>query len=285
MRILKVDNSLNELNGRDPNQYFEKAGGRAELVVRPWRDLDLRVGVQREDHTSLPVNSSWNLFGYRDNVSDNLPCDELQTKALTVGVGFSWRRWRLDADLQLHRVFGGSYLDARNDLATGQPVTNHDFRRLQLSLSGSILDRHGNEYRLKGHWISLDQQAPLQWKTYLGNYQNLRGFDVRSAVGDQAGWASLDIHWGFDLFRAVRFPLLGKLGLQPITFFDYGRAFALDGPFEQEWDDGWRADAGFGFGKMIGVPGYKGNLRLYLGRPVLMGPGDDIWHLLIAFEN
>lgn len=271
-------------SGRDPNYYYRRTGGTAELILRPWRNLSLRGGVLREDHGSLTVATNWNLFGKSENVLPNLAIDGLQTKALTAGLQWRWRRWQVGGSVQWHRVFGGELLD-RLVPEGASPPEHADFRFLRLSLQGSIIDRFGTEYLLRGGWTAFDRQAPTQWKTYLGDYRSLRGYRVREMAGDQAGWASLDIRWGFDLFRALRVPLLSKLGLQPITYFDYGRAIALDGPLPNPWQEGWRTDAGFGLGKLLGVSGQKGILRLYVGRPVFRGDEHRDWRIILAFEN
>jgi hemolysin activation/secretion protein len=196
------------------------------------------------------------------------------------GGGVVWRQWHLWSELQWHRIFGGGYLDAWPEQAD-----RLDLRRLRAGLDGRLIDRWGNEYLLRGRWVSCDRQAPLEWKSYLGDYATLRGFPAGEIAGDQAGWASLDVRWGVDLFGLLHVPLLGGLGLQPIAFVDYGRALQLDGPLDQPWRDGWRADAGFGFGKLVGVPGRMGHLRLYLARPIGEGMGGRDWRVLLAFEN
>jgi hypothetical protein len=282
--------------GADPNHFYRSEGGQVVLQLLPRRWLGLQAGILRENHVPLPVATTWNLLADRRDVTDNLPVESLQTRALRAGLGVQRGRWRLWSDLEWHRVFGGELLlrlaPQVEPPAPAEKLKRADFRRLRLGLDGSVIDRHGNEYLLKARWVALDRQAPLQWKTYLGDYGTLRGFDAREIAGDQAGWGSLDIRWGFDLWRALRVPLLGRLGLQPITFADYGRALARDGPLGvpavfdgRPWRDGWRADAGFGFGKLIGVPGRQGHLRLYVARPVGEGMDDRPWRVVVGFEN
>jgi hypothetical protein len=113
----------------------------------------------------------------------------------------------------------------------------------------------------------------------------LRGWPAAALVGEEATWASLDIRWGFDLWRAVRAPILKKWGLQTITHFDYGRTVALAGPQEPFGAQGWRANVGVGVGKLLGIPGYNGNVRLYVSHPVLQDHELGGWRVLLAFEN
>ena len=44
-------------------------------------------------------------------------------------------------------------------------------------------------------------------------------------------------------------------------------------------------DAGIGFGKLLGVPGQSGNLRLYVAHQILDGQRDAGWRVLLAFEK
>jgi hemolysin activation/secretion protein len=150
-----------------------------------------------------------------------------------------------------------------------------------------LLDRHGNRYLLRGHYRGVDRSAPPQWKTYLGDYGTLRGHPHQELAGDQGAWASLDIRWGFDLWRALKVPGLRNLGLQTVTFLDWGRTWAYEKAAEAEalGAQGWRMDAGVGFGKLLGVPGTRANLRIYLAHPVFDGQRDQGWRVLLAFEK
>ncbi len=269
--------------GADPNQYFESRRGRADLRLRPWRWLTLQAGVLVDEQRPLSVATTWNLFGQRNNVEDNLQAVPLRSEAATVGLGLTWRRWRLWAEAERHRLEDSPLLESYADAAG--PPEHLTYGRARAGLSGNLLDRHGNEYLLKVQAESWNRQVPLQWKTFLGDYRTLRGYPARTLAGEVAAWASLDVRFGFDLFRAMRFPVLKKWGLQPIALFDWGWANALAGPQLHPWATGWRADAGFGFGKLLGVPGYKGNVRLYVAHPVGNGQGDEPWRVLLVFED
>jgi len=267
--------------GADPNQYYTRKGGSATLQVRPRRWLELRLRALRVDHAPLDRVTTWTLAEERrDDVPPNLRIEGLESRGLAAGMSARWRRWRMEGTLSWHRIDGGGFL-------TRQPGSPDelDLRRLDLGLHGTVIDGWGDEFVLRGHWLANDRQAPLEWKGWLGDYGTLRGFPAGALVGDQAGWASLDMRWDFDLWRSLRVPVLGKLGLQPLSFVEYGRAIALDGPLPAAGEDGWRADAGLGFGKLLGFPGHRGNLRLYAARPVLHGSKYDDWRFILAFEN
>jgi len=267
-------------SGFDPNHYYELRGGRVSLSYYPWRRVMLRGSAYHQIHRPLPVATTWNLFGNRHLVPDNLQVCPLTTTAWSATASLSWKRWRLWSEVHWHRVVDSPWLDLyleRPDRA--------DFRRVRLFLDGTLIDRHGDEFILKGRWVGMDRQAPLQWKSFLGDYGTLRGYQARVLAGDEAGWGSLDIRWGFDLFHALRVPLLGKLRLQPITFLDIGTATALAGLEDPRWEDGWRANVGFGFGKLIGVPGFEGNVRLYIAHPVFNGHEREPWRFVLALED
>jgi hypothetical protein len=290
------------LYGEDPNSYYERRGGWADLQLRPLRWLSLTTGLGRQQDRSLPVATSWNLLGDRDDVCGNLAIAGLEAWSAKAGLDLSWNRWRLGASVVWYRVDGGGLLDRLADgdagaggdvpgdgSPPGDPPDEADFRSFQVSLSGSILTGGGHEIVLRGGWRAMDRPAPLEWKTYLGDYPHLRGHEAATLAGDLAGWASLDVRWGFDLFRSLHVPFLRRLGLQPITFFDWGRTLGQDGPGEAALRSplgtaGSRADAGLGFGRLIGIPGRAGEMRLYVGHPVLDGSEGD-WRVLLVLED
>jgi hypothetical protein len=276
-------------SGEDRNQYHEARGGRAGLLVRPRPWLNLRGGALFEEHRPLPLATTWLLAGDRNDVIGNMTIEPLTTRAATAGLGARWRRLEVQSELEWHRVKEAPWL-ARLPGAPGHA----DLRRLRVTAAATLIDRAGDEFALRGAWQAVDREAPLQWKTWLGGYGTLRGYRVAEIAGDRGAWASLDVRWGFDALRALRIPLLGKLGLQPITFFDWGTTRAAgdgalfpppDGaPLNLPRPDGWRADAGIGFGKLLGAPGMAGNLRVYLGKPVFNGQSDRPWMITLAFE-
>ena len=269
------------LYGADPNQYLNSEAGHADLRFRPWRWLTLEGGVLVDVNHPMPVATNWNLFG--QDVDDNLQAIPLRTEALTSSLSVAKGRWRVWANVQWHRVTDSPLLDLNTD--NGAAPDRLDYRRACAGLSGGILDKFGNEYLVKLQGEVWDRQVPVQWKTFLGDYPTLRGYTARALAGEEAVWASLDVRFGFDLFRAIKFPWLKKLGLQPLVLFDWGRANALAGPEPQPWETGWRANAGFGFGKLLGLPGAKGNVRLYVSHPVLDGNSDAPWRVLLVFED
>jgi hypothetical protein len=103
--------------------------------------------------------------------------------------------------------------------------------------------------------------------------------------GDEGAWAALDVRWGFDLWRSLHVPGLRSLGLQTITFLDWGRTWADAESVLDPGEQGWRMNAGVGFGKFVGVPGRSGNLRLYVAHQIFDGQREQGWRVLLAFEK
>lgn len=267
--------------GSDPNQYYEAWGG----VMRLWYDTGKRLkfygALRWEEHRQLAVTTDFNLFNWSLSPPGNLPAANLRDRAARLGFYYRTRgRW-LDVrgNIGWHRVDQSSWLSAQ----PGMPESD-DFRRIGAHATLNTLTGWGHRVILSGHYREVDRRAPLQWKTYLGDYNTLRGYQHAEIVGDRGAWAALDIRWDWDLWRALRVPWLKNLGLQPVTFMDWGETWDHAGDAPSYGSQGWRADAGIGFGKLLGAPGLQGNLRLYVARPVLDGVGRD-WRVLLAFEN
>ena len=92
-----------------------------------------------------------------------------------------------------------------------------------------LTDRSGNQWLLRAGVREFDRQAPLQWKTWMGDYGSLRGYPAGVLTGDGGSWASLDVRLGWDMWRALKVPLLKNWGLQPIGFADYGHTWNKPG--------------------------------------------------------
>jgi hypothetical protein len=264
--------------GSDPNQYYDAVGGRARLIWRPTTWLRVHGGFSREEHRPLAVTTDWNLAGRNLRPSGNLAADPLLTTGAEVGLAFVGE-W-LDASVAI----GWHDLDDAPE-GSAQPGAPGLWRtRAQLGVD--LLDRHGNRYLLRGRFRGSDRRAPTQWRVYLGDYGTLRGYPHMELAGDQGASASLDVRWGFDLWRSLRVPGLRRLGLQTITFVDWGRTWAEAEAGANDYGaQGWRMDAGVGLGKFVGVPGRSGNLRLYVAHQIFDGQRDQGWRLLIAFEK
>jgi hypothetical protein len=268
--------------GSDPNSYYDVIGGRVRLVLQPARWLRIRGGFEGEEHTPLTVTTDWNLFGWNLSPPGNLLAAPLRTTAVTAGLSFEADWLDGAVDLRWHDVDDSPWQSEPGHLsASGR------YLRTRARLGIDLLDRHGNRYLLQGHYRGVDRSAPAQWQTFLGDYKTLRGYPAMELAGDQGAWASLDVRWGFDLWRALRIPGLKDLGLQTVTFLDWGRTWVHDEPATDEslGQQGWRMDAGVGFGKLLGIPGRSGNLRLYIAHPVFDGQHDRGWRVLLALEK
>ncbi|MHB8080489.1 MAG: hypothetical protein ACYDIE_14700, partial [Candidatus Krumholzibacteriia bacterium] len=265
-------------SGDDPNLYHARRWGEAAVAWRPVRRLEARLGGLRERHAALAVATTWNLSGKADDVPPNWAAEPLDTRALTAGLAWTAGRGELAARAEWHSAAGLPV-----DLAAGDTPGRRDFLRLAARARGSWLDRHGNELAVHLAWSAVDRVAPLQWRTFLGGSRNLRGYPARELGGDRGLLAAVDARAGFDPLRALRVPLLGRLRLQPLLFADWGRTDVAGPPAPPAGATGWRADAGFGLGRLLGAGG-QGNLRLYLAKPVLNGQADRPWQVQLELE-
>ncbi len=257
------------LDGTDPLMYHGARGGGADLAWRPVSNVTLRGGWLYGEQYPLPVVTHWTLLGNADTVPENWAADRLVTRAATFGATVDWRRHRLTLGV------------ARHDLDLADPassIPDGALWRLHAGLQANWITPQGHEVSLRGDWQRNDRAAPLQSRHWLGGAGSLRGYPVRELEGDDAALATLDLRGGFDPLRALHVPLLSRLGLQPIAFADWGRAKG-DGA-----NEGWRADAGLGLGRLLGAPGLGGHLRLYAAKPVFNGESDRPWRFLLMLE-
>lgn len=258
--------------GDDPNMYYTRRRGEVAVAWRPAPWIEARLGALRERDRALAVATTWNLAGDAGRVPPNWAATPVDSRALTAGIGWSGGRGEARVRAEWHR------LDAYPD----DPV-DRTILRLAADARGLWLDAHGNELAARVAWAGVDRAAPLQWQTFLGGTKSLRGYPARELAGDRGLLAALDARAGCDPLRALHVPLLGRLGLQPLVFADFGRAAAAGSAPPPEGQTGWRADAGVGFGRLLGAAG-RGNLRLYFAKPVLNGQAGRPWQVQLELE-
>ncbi len=278
------------LDGSDANSYYDRNAALAELVWRPRPAIDLRGGGFWERHLPVPLATRWSLSGSRDRVRLNEQIPLFSSRGVAGALGWRWGRVDGRARAEWHWTTGSPFVDSLSAPVGLAPpaipgADGRSLRRLTAALRGVWIDSHGNECELRGSWWHFDRQPPPEWRTYLGGSQTLRGYGSQEIVGDRAALASLDLRLGSDPLRALHAPLLGKLGLQPILFADWGWARAVDGPRPLAGPTGWRADAGLGLGKLIGAAGLGGWLRFYLAHPVFNRQAERSWQLQIELES
>lgn len=273
----RIRDATSLIYGSDPNQYYDAVGGQAQLIWRPTAWLRVHGAATREEHRALVVTTDWNLIGRSLHPPDNLAADPLLTTGAEAGLSFD-AGW-----LEAAVAAGWHDLDYAPE-ATDRPGAP-GLWRARARLGIDLLDRHGNRYLLRGRFGGTDRRAPVQWRQYLGDYGTLRGYPHLALAGDQGASAALDVRWGFDLWRSLRVPVLRNLQLQTITFVDWGQTWSETGADAAQGAQGWRMDAGVGFGKFVGVPGRSANLRLYLAHQILDGQRDQGWRVLVALEK
>jgi len=265
--------------GKDPNHYYEHEYWRAGLRITPRPPLTLRLGGGGGTHRPLGVATDWSLFG--GDVPDNLAAERLSHRDLYAVLSWRWRGLRLSGRHEWRRVSDAPGLPDVVASANGQAW----YRRFDLHAVWRGQDGWGDVWTLAGNWRTADRQLPMPGKTYLGDHGTLRGFESRELVGDGGAWVSLDVRWDIDIFESLRVPLLRKLGLQPITFADWGRVHRNQGALDNyPGGTGWRADAGVGLGKFLGLWNQLSNIRFYAARPVGEGMGERGWRFILALE-
>lgn len=267
--------------GSDPNHYYEERGLEGQLAWRLSRNLVLSAGGGLTEHRAWEQQTSWNVLGRSLGPDGNLAADNLDD--VFASASASWN----SGPLQLAGLM--KWHDFQNAPALNGKSTMREFR-----VSGQLdmLDGLGTQWLLKGSHSGFDGTAPVQWKSWLGDYGTLRGYNAGELTGDADFHASLDARFGFDLFQAAKIPVLKNWRFQPIGFVDWGRTWDVGpgaiGPEKPgEGSRGSRMDVGFGFGKRFDVPGlgeFK-NIRIYAAHPVAGGSEGHGWRVLLGFEK
>ena len=267
--------------GSDPNHYFEERKLGGSLKWRLSKSLTLYGGGGYTQHRAWSQQTSWNLLGRSLRPDGNMSADYLDGGYGQAGA--RWSRGPLDLDGRM------TWHDLRDVPALGGAASLQE-----LNMSGQLdfLGPLGNQWLIRGSHHAFNGTAPVQWKSWLGDYGSLRGYNAGELTGDADIQASLDTRFGFDLFQMARVPLLKNWRLQPIGFVDWGKTWDEGsdsfGPAQpEEGPRGWRMDVGFGFGKRFDIPGlgeFK-NVRLYAAHPVGDGSEGHGWRVLLGFEK
>jgi len=232
--------------GSDPNHYYEERCFDGQLKWRLSRNLVLHAGGGYTEHRAWVQQTSWNVLGRSLRPDGNMAADNLDDTYATAGAAWKLGPLQLTGALKWH--------DFRDAPAVGGKASMGQFK---VTGQLDLLDGLGNQWLLKASHGGFDGTAPVQMKSWLGDYGSLRGYGAGELTGDADIHASLDTRFGFDLFQMARIPVLKKWKLQPIGFVDWGKTWDVGsgvmGPLEGP--RGWRMDVGFGFGKRFDVPG------------------------------
>ncbi|MFT7699153.1 MAG: hypothetical protein ACI8S7_000975 [Candidatus Krumholzibacteriia bacterium] len=269
--------------GSDPNHYYEERSAAGDFKLRLARKFSVTAGGGYAENRAWSQRTSWNVLGRRLRPDGNASADFVNDTFARVGASWRWGVMWLGGDVTWH--------DYENGAASKTAL-----REVHVAVEWDVLDKMGNQWVLRADHREFDndEAVPVQWKSWQGDYGSLRGYRAGELVGTAGAQASLDLRFGFDLWKAVRFPGLKKLGLQPIGFVDWAKTWGggeVDlygpesgiGPAVQDY----RMDVGFGFGKRFDIPGmgeFK-NVRLYGAHPVGQGSEGHGWRVLLAFEK
>ena len=278
--------------GSDPNHYYEDRRLEGWLNLRTSRHLVLAAGGGLAEHRALAQQTDWNLVNRELHPDGNIPAADLDDRFYGFGMNGLFGPLSVSGKATWHGVtnseFAGGYTGAETELI---------YRRLELGAGLEALDGLGNRWALRGDYRNVDKSAPPQWRTWLGDFGTLRGYPAGELNGDVGTWASIDVRLNFDLWRSLRFPLLKKLGLQPIVFADWGKtrnqnegvlALASSGvprAVHEFGGQGSRLDAGVGFGRRLDLPGFGKdvNLRIFAAKPLDEANSGRNWRYLVAF--
>ncbi len=234
------------LYGADPRSFVREDAAHAVVLCRLGTGLriEVRAGVFR--HRSLDQATDWNLGGQDPSPGALMAAEAVEGHTLGLGlqgIGRGWR-WRTEAG-------SWSY--------TGRP----DRWRLQAEVGWKGQDAGGNAWRLSAGGVRWTRTAPVQDQVWLGGWGSLGGWPAGRLRGDQGLTAQVETDLAADLLRAVRFPVLAGMRLQPVI--------ALEGG----WTDGGGplGSVAAGFQRRLGLPvlGRFQNLRMLAAWPV--GPG------------
>jgi len=267
--------------GGDPNHYYEERGFDGGLNWRLSKGLVLRAGGGFAEHRAWGQETSWNLLGQSLHPEGNRTADYLNDNFFQAGGALHLGPLTVDGEVIWHDF-------------SDTPVMGGDgtLRELKVSAQLDYMDRFSNQWLISGAHREFDGTAPVQWKSWLGDYGSLRGYEAGVLTGDAGAHVALDARLGIDLFQAAKVPFLRNWGLQPIGFMDWGKTWDKGdngiGPVDPtEGVRGQRMDVGFGFGKRFDIPGLGEfrNVRVYAAHPVGEGHDGLGWRYLLAFEK
>jgi len=271
--------------GSDPNHYYENRGGAARLTWQAARRLSFFAKGGYYEHRALQQRTRWNLLGRSLRPDGNHQASAQDAQQISFGGRLGAGPLTFTGDVTWHTVENSTFV-------TGLPgaPTDAEFREVNLYGELDLLDQAGNQWLLRSRLREFDRQVPLQWKTWLGDFNTLRGYPAGELTGDAGSWASLDVRLGWDMWRALRVPVLKNWGLQPIGFADWGHTWNKPGLYAVGPEEGfqdWRANVGFGFGRRFDLPGLGADnkFRMYAAHPAFNGHQGRGWRFLIAFER
>jgi len=236
------------VGGEDARDYMGRLGGSAFLRWRRWRSLQLTVGYEAAEESSVSATTEFALLG--NMAPDNLPIQDGTDRAIvgTLRLGSLVHHLaRLDVE---HRVagggLGGSFTYNRTD--ANLAARRYFWRQ---------------EFVLQLRYVRTAGTVPVQRLADVGGLSTVRGWRKRAQVGESSFDARLEYLVPYDLFRGTRVPLLRRMRLQLAPWADAARTW--DGP-----SDSWIYAAGLGIQHFLGALGEPTYLRLDVAFP--MGP-------------
>jgi hypothetical protein len=222
--------------------YFRRRGQEAYAFLRPSDKVHAGVSWRRDNFRSMPVEADDSVFGLKRTPRPN-PAVQEGERDVFLATG----RWSLGAPLYPSPVAERDSFLVRDPY--GERLRPEQDARVDASLElGGESDRGGPSYRrfighLRGRrdlgstfaitgrlLVGLGRDLPQQRVFALGGSNTLRGYSLKSFVGDDAVLTTIEAR----LIPAPRWPAL-------IAFYDGGATWTsgLEGA-------GWRDDVGLG---------------------------------------
>ncbi len=243
--------------GADDQDYLHRLGGGGKFGFDPSDALRFELGFEASEVSSVGEVEDFSIFGDNlDRANPNIdPGDENDVVA---GVRVRAPNW-LDVDVAFRTsggALGGDFRFNRTD------ITVHANRYL--------VGRHGLDVTLKG--VTTADAPPFQYLADIGGLSTVRGYDLRTRVGDHSFAARVEYPVPYDLFALARIPLLRSAKLQWSPWFDAGRVG--DGDSRD-----WITSAGVGLQRYIGPFGDAANVRVDFAIPFESTTDDYVFYL------
>lgn len=261
-----VGNSLTSLIAGDDFDDYHRRKGWEFGLDRPFRRMMLDLSYRIEDQESIAAAADWSLFGGKNAFRPNPAIDDGEARILRLSV-----RRRAAAG-------GAPSVRWEGSIAGSGLGGDLDYRSSRAEGVGALRPWRGDRaiVRLAGG-VAEGDTVPRQAAHLLGGFATLRGYGVNEIAARRFLHLGIDYEIGTDLLRPL--PLLRRLGVQFVPFFDGAAILALQGPdggLVRPDDPLFRFAAGLGIQRnLLGIPGGVGQLRFDLGRR--LDRADDAW--------
>lgn len=257
--------------GEDYDDYFLEEGWAVGLRTTP-RPYEIELEYRKVEQDSLTNETDFNFFGGDDAFRLNPAIDPGEVRLFEFEIGIK----DLPAGIKsasVRTILAGNGLGGDFDYESWRG----EVTAAQKSFFGDLL-----VLELEGGLVT--GEPTFQSLHHLGGVKTLRGYEVNEIPARQYAHLSLDYEIGTNVLRPL--PLLGRLKIQAIPFFDCAAVFetqARDGTVIEMDDPYYRSAAGLGLQKnFLGIPGRTGQLRLDIMRRLDRGDDNTSFRAMIT---